>query len=83
MGLDELSRDQIVQLKQSMLEEVLGEEPSWYDLAMADDIVSDEKLEEEYGGTHFCGGRFLLVRQDTNVKFRVKMPQLFHIISII
>lgn len=46
MGLDELSRDQIVQLKQSMLEEVLGEEPSWYDLAMADDIVSDEKLEE-------------------------------------
>lgn len=49
MGLDELSRDQIVQLKQSMLEEVLGEEPSWYELAMADDIVSDEKLEEEYG----------------------------------
>lgn len=58
MGLDELSRDQIVQLKQSMLEEVLGEEPSWYDLAMADDIVSDEKLEEEYGGTHFAEGDF-------------------------
>ena len=58
MGLDELSRDQIAQLKQSMLEEVLGEEPSWYDLAMADDIVSDEKLEEEYGGTHFVEGDF-------------------------
>lgn len=58
MGLDELSRDQIVQLKQSMLEEVLGEEPSWYDLAMADDIVSDEKLEEEYGATHFTEGDF-------------------------
>lgn len=58
MGLDELSRDQIVQLKQSMLEEVLGEEPSWYDLAMADDIVSDEKLEEEYGATHFVEGDF-------------------------
>lgn len=58
MGLDELSRDQIVQLKQSMLDEVLGEEPSWYDLAMADDIVSDEKLEEEYGGTHFVEGDF-------------------------
>lgn len=58
MGLDELSRDQIVQLKQSMLEEVLGEEPSWYDLAMADDIVSDEKLEEEYGGTRFVEGDF-------------------------
>lgn len=58
MGLDELSRDQIVQLKQSMLEEVLGEEPSWYDLAMADDIVSDEKLEEEYSGTHFVEGDF-------------------------
>lgn len=58
MGLDELSRDQVVQLKQSMLEEVLGEEPSWYDLAMADDIVSDEKLEEEYGATHFVEGDF-------------------------
>ena len=58
MGLDELSRDQIVQLKQSMLEEVLGEEPSWYDLAMADDVVSDVKLEEEYGGTHFVEGDF-------------------------
>lgn len=58
MELDELSRDQIVQLKQSMLEEVLGEEPSWYDLAMADDIVSDEKLEEEYGGTRFVEGDF-------------------------
>lgn len=58
MGLDELSRDQIIQLKQSMLEEVLGEEPSWYDLAMADDIVSDEKLEEEYGGTQFVEGDF-------------------------
>lgn len=58
MGLDELSRDQIVQLKQNMLEEVLGEEPSWYDLAMADDIVSDEKLEEEYGATHFVEGDF-------------------------
>lgn len=41
-----------------MLEEVLGEEPSWYDLAMADDIVSYEKLEEEYGGTHFVEGDF-------------------------
>lgn len=58
MRLDELSRDQIVQLKQSMLEEVLGEEPSLYDLAIADDIVSDEKLEEEYGGTHFVEGGF-------------------------
>lgn len=58
MGLDELSRDQIVQLKQSMLEEVLGEEPSWYDLAMAGDIVSDEKLEEEYGATHFVEDDF-------------------------
>ena len=58
MGLDELSRDQIVQPKQSMLKEVLGEEPSWYDLAMADDIVSDEKLEEEYGATHFVEGDF-------------------------
>lgn len=58
MGLEELSRDQIIQLKQSLLEDVLGEEPSWFDLAMADDLVSDEKLEEEYGGTHFVEGDF-------------------------
>lgn len=58
MGLEELSRDQIIQLKQSLLEDVLGDEPSWYDLAMADDLVSDEKLEEEYGGTHFVEGDF-------------------------
>lgn len=58
MGLDELSREQKVQLKQGLLEDVLGEEPSWYDLAMADDIVSDEKLEEEYGGTYFVEDDF-------------------------
>lgn len=41
MSVEELSRDQLIELKQNYLKEVLGEEPSWYDLANADNIVSD------------------------------------------
>lgn len=58
MWIDELSRDQIVELKQNMLEDVLGEQPSWYELATADSIVTDEQVEEEYGGTNFVEDDF-------------------------
>lgn len=58
MSIDELSRDQIIELKQNMLEDVLGSEPSWYELATADDIVTDEQVEEEYGGTNFVEDDF-------------------------
>lgn len=48
----------MVELKQTMLESVLGCEPSWGDLADADDIVSDEQMYEEYGGTEFVSDDF-------------------------
>lgn len=58
MQIDELSRDQIVELKQSLLEDVLGEEPSWWDLANVDEIVSDKRVFEEYEGTFFTNDDF-------------------------
>ena len=58
MNVNDLSRDQKVELKQTMLENVLGRQPSWGDLADADDIVSDEQLNDEYGGTKFCDDDF-------------------------
>ncbi len=58
MSVHELSRDQKIELKQTMLEEVLGCQPSWGDLACADDIVSDGQLEEEYSATDFVNEDF-------------------------
>ena len=45
-------------LKQSMLESVLGHEPSWYELASADSIVSDAQVYEEYEGVRFTPADF-------------------------
>lgn len=53
MSVEELSRDQLIELKQNYLEEVLGEETSWYDLANADNIVSDEYVFAQEGATEF------------------------------
>lgn len=53
MSVEELSRDQLTELKQNYLEEELGEEPSWYDLANADNIVSDEYVFAQEGATEF------------------------------
>ena len=53
MSVEELSRDQLIELKQNYLEEVLGEEPSWYDLANADNIVSDDYVFAQVGATEF------------------------------
>lgn len=53
MDVTELNRDQLIELKLSYLEEVIGEEPSWYDLALVDDIVSDDYVFEKESGTNF------------------------------
>ena len=58
MNVRDLTRDQKIELKQSMLEEVLGYEPSWGDITDADSIVSDEKMIEEYDGTNFSNNDF-------------------------
>lgn len=51
--MEKLSTSQREQLKITVLEDVLGYEPSWNEVAWADDIVSDEYIEEEFAGVHF------------------------------
>lgn len=61
MKLNELNHDQRLELKQSMLVDRMdarGESPSWSELADADEIVSDEDLEREYGATEFSEDDF-------------------------
>jgi hypothetical protein len=58
MSVHELTSDQRTELKLFMLEDVLGEQPSWGDLANVDDIVSDERMMEEYEGVCFTDEDF-------------------------
>ena len=53
MTIDNLTASQREQLKVTVLEDVLGHEPSWGQIAWADDIVSDEYIEEEFAGVNF------------------------------
>lgn len=58
MNLNELSPDQREELKCSLLEEVLGREPSWDEYSRADEIVSYDILEQRYGSTVFYNDDF-------------------------
>lgn len=58
MTIDNLSVSQREQLKVNILEDVLGHEPSWGEIAWADDIVSDEYIEEEFAGVNFVEDDF-------------------------
>lgn len=53
MTIDKLTVSQREQLKVTVLEDVLGHEPSYGEIAWADDIVSDEYIEEEFAGVNF------------------------------
>lgn len=56
MTVYELNREQIIQLKESILIERMnldGDTPSWFELADVDNIVSDEDVQERYSGTEF------------------------------
>lgn len=53
MTIDNLTASQREQLKITVLEDALGHEPSWGEIAWADDIVSDEYIEEEFAGVNF------------------------------
>jgi len=59
-SLHELSAEQISELKQSYLCNVKYEDQgvSWGMLANADNIISMEELEEEYGSTCFTNDDF-------------------------
>lgn len=53
MDISELTRDQKDELKQTMLEGKLEHEPSWMECCLADEIISDDELYEEYGDVCF------------------------------
>lgn len=53
MAIDELTASQREQLKIAVLVDVLGREPSWGEIVEADEIVSDEYIEEEFVGINF------------------------------
>ena len=59
MAFDDLSREQLIELKQGMLEKILDGCVSWGDLADADEIVSDEMARQEYGDVEFSPDDFL------------------------
>lgn len=53
MIIDNLTASQREQLKITVLEDVLGYQPSWGEIAAADEIVSDEYIKEEFSGVDF------------------------------
>ena len=62
MTLKDLNKDQRKQLKARLLDdelmEVEGRTASYGEIANADEIVSDEKLEKAYGATSFVPDDF-------------------------
>ena len=61
MRVTELNREQLTELKQSMLCDAvdeMGESPSWGDLFEADELISDERVFEEYSNTDFTEDDF-------------------------
>ena len=70
MTVDQLTRDQVIELKQAYMGELVNEgkfaetfgveydEPSWGDLANADELVSDAVVEEHYAGIDFVSDDF-------------------------
>ena len=58
MKIDNLTASQREQLKIKVLEDVLGHAPSYGEISAADEIVSDEYIEEEFVGVHFVEGDF-------------------------
>lgn len=59
MTIDNLTASQREQLKITVLEDVLSHEPSYNEITMADDIVSDEYIKEKFAGVNFVEEDFL------------------------
>ena len=61
MTVQELTRDQLIEIKGSMLIERMdaeGDSPSWGEIADADNLISDEDVFEEYANTVFTEADF-------------------------
>ncbi len=60
MTVHDLTRDQLIELKQKMLVDMADErgDPSWSDMADADNLVTDKQVFKEYDGTEFTQDDF-------------------------
>jgi hypothetical protein len=61
MTVQELDRDQLIELKQAYITEKndeVGEGTSWGELADADDIISDKEIFVRYDGYTFTNDDF-------------------------
>lgn len=63
MTLQELTHDQIIELKQTLLCEKYEDDPdnagpSYGELAAVDDIISDEEIKKAYEGVDFTSDDF-------------------------
>ena len=58
MKINDLTFSQREQLKITVLEDVLGYQPSWGEIAAANEIVSDEYIEERFAGINFVEDDF-------------------------
>ena len=75
MNFDELNDEQRLELKQRILmdrNERPGEGTSYGELASADELVDDEALEKEYGGTEFSPDDFACSASGPNEKTRIR-----------
>lgn len=58
MSVEELSREQLIELKQNYYCNVLNNNASYGELADIDNLVSDEEIFKEYGGIIFTNDDF-------------------------
>jgi len=61
MTVQELDRDQLIELKQMYLTEKkseVGEGDSWEEIAAVDDLITDKEIFERYGGYTFGNDDF-------------------------
>ena len=58
MEIDNLTASQREELKITVLEDVLGYQPSLGEIACANEIVSDEYIEEVFAGVNFVDEDF-------------------------
>lgn len=57
-SIDELTRDELIELKQHYYDEKHPEGVSYGELAAIDELVSDEEIKEAYGGIVFVAEDF-------------------------
>lgn len=53
MNTTELSREQLIQLKQAMLNDDMSEGVSYDELSRADELVNDEDVHNRFAGVRF------------------------------